>query len=231
MTQEEKTLLQLDDRMIGLLDTALEKGRHAQVTWRGRIQQPINYAAANSSWAQLPEPIKNQFILQTGLGEREYLDMARVKADPPTTRGGADLSGDAWAAFGTTAILRNQVIRDFLMDIFQDFDKFTVVTKSLMRKNLNNAMRSPFWDGSEEHLAAMVARAHNGGEWRRSLRSLTGNRPGEDSGGYVKSFLGRLAGRGDLYSLRCVDSFGSRTLEPGRNGRGIGGLEMTALVL
>jgi len=98
-----------------------------------------------------------------------------------------------------------------------------------MKKNLRAALRyKP--DASEEHLAAMVARAHNGGRWRRDLEKLTKS----DAYDYVKNFLGtptKFLGKGDWKSLRCTETFGTGTIKPGTNGKGIGGLEMQELKL
>jgi hypothetical protein len=113
------------------------------------------------------------------------------------------------------------------MGIFKDFDKFTIMARALMDKNMNAASKSNTFDGTEEHLAAMVARAHNGGIWDRTLVSLKKS----DSYDYVKRFLGVQKNEGDWYSLRCAESLGPNTVKPGTQGKGIGGLQMTPLVL
>lgn len=79
------------------------------------------------------------------------------------------------------------------MGIFKDFDKFTIMARALMDKNMNAASKSNTFDGTEEHLAAMVARAHNGGIWDRTLVSLKSS----DSYDYVKRFLGVQKNAGD----------------------------------
>lgn len=79
--------------------------------------------------------------------------------------------------------------------------------------------------------AAMVARAHNGGNWNRSLSSLRTS----DSYDYVKRFLGFESGQGssgDWPSFRCTESFGGDNIvQPGTQGVGIGGLELKPLIL
>ena len=123
--------------------------------------------------------------------------------------------------------MSDAALQGYLMGIFKDFDKFTIMAKALMDKNMNAAHASKTWDKSEEHLAAMVARAHNGGVWDRTLSSLKAS----DSYDYVKRFLGVHKSAGDWYSLRCAESLGSNTVKPGTQGKGIGGLQMTPLVL
>lgn len=103
------------------------------------------------------------------------------------------------------------------------------MSHALMRKNLKAALQ--YQPGaSEEYLAAMVARAHNGGAWKRPLQSLTTS----DAYDYVKNFLGtptKFLDKGDWKSLRCTENFGAGTVKPGTNGEGIGGLEMKELKL
>jgi hypothetical protein len=90
-----------------------------------------------------------------------------------------------------------------------------------MDTNLQSALADPVWDRSESHLAAMTARAHNGGPWRRTLNQLTIN----DQNNYVKNFLGEpgYVSRGNWRSLRCVEDFGATvtTVAPGTAGVGI----------
>ena len=78
-------------------------------------------------------------------------------------------------------------------------------------------------------LAAMVARAHNGGKSERSFASLISS----DQNNYVKRFLGQpgYQTEGDWRSLRCAESLGINTLKPGTGGKGIGGLQFTPLQL
>lgn len=78
-------------------------------------------------------------------------------------------------------------------------------------------------------LAAMVARAHNGGNWKRTYDQLTTS----DAYDYVKNFIGTTGhkDKGDWNAIRCTESFGKDTLTAGKNGRGIGGLQMTPLTL
>lgn len=131
--------------------------------------------------------------------------------------------------------MSDTALATYLMGIFKTFDKFTLMGKALMKKNLDATKGYSNFDGSEAHLAAMVARAHNGGSWKRSFSSLTS--PNDASSGdqnhYVKYFLGQSGYRakGDWYSLRCTESFGTNTVKPGTQGKGIGGLQMTPLAL
>ena len=153
--------------------------------------------------------------------------MVRMKANPPKNSNGDDLSGDAWAAFATTAIMMELKLKNYLMGIIKDFDKFNIMSHALMKKNMDIAKASSTFDGTEEHLAAMVARAHNGGKWERILTDLKKS----DNYNYVKKFLGEQKNSGDWYSIRCAESFGASTIHPGAGGKGIGGLEITPLVL
>ena len=128
------------------------------------------------------------------------------------------------------AIMADEKLRSYLMDIFQTFDKFTIVAERLMKINMENAKKASEFDGTEEHLAAMVARAHNAeiGYMNRPLSELRKNQ-------YVSRFLGFESNEGpsgDWPSLRCVESFGDdNTVRPGTQGVGIGGLELKPLVL
>ena len=59
----------------------------------------------------------------------------------------------------TSAIFTDTIVKDLLMGIFKDFDKFTVMGHALMRKNLDAAVKYDA-TASETYIAAMVARAH-----------------------------------------------------------------------
>lgn len=114
-----------------------------------------------------------------------------------------------------------------LTGIFSDFDRFTVVGLRLMRNNLDRVLRA-YPNADEEEIAARVARLHNGGNWNAPLATLKG---AGDSFNYVKRFLGDQRGEGEFRSLRCTQDFGPtvRTVAPGTNGRGIGGIELTPI--
>jgi hypothetical protein len=129
----------------------------------------------------------------------------------------------------TEAIMNAPGVRDLLMGIFEDFDRFTTMSLGLMRHNLNRVLAA-FPNANEEEIAARVARLHNGGTWRAPLAQLLG---AGDSYNYVKRFLGINRGEGEWRSLRCVENFGPNvtTVGPGTAGQGIGGLEMRRLTL
>jgi len=221
------TQLGLTPRIRQLLRDADTRARNMAEWWR-KTKKASTYAAANQAWANLPAAERTRFTTETGLGERAYVDMVRIKTQPPRNSNGDDLSKDAAAAFGTDAIMSNSDLKSYLMGIFKDFDKFTVMSHALMRKNMNAALRAQP-SASEEYLAAMVARAHNGGTWNRTYDDLKKH----DSYNYVKNFIGIdiYTKKGDWKSLRCTDSFGTNTVKPGTNGKGIGGLEMKSLQL
>lgn len=159
--------------------------------WRKKIKPEATYADANAAWSKLSEPGRVKFSAETGLGEREYTDMVRITTKPPRNSKGKDLSGDAWAAFGTSAIFSDTILKDYLMGIIKDFDQFTIMARALMKTNMDRALASSVYDNTEEHLVAMVARAHNGGNWARSLQGLKNS----DAYDYVKRFLGVPRGR------------------------------------
>ena len=225
---QELTQVGLTPAMKQPLQAAQSRGTK-MAEWWTKTPKAGSYAAANQAWANLSAANRAKFTAETGLGEREYIDMVRIKTQPPRNSKGKDLSGDARAALVTSAIMSNNAMKTYLMGIFQDFDKFTLLSHALMRKNLSAALAyQP--NASEEHIAAMVARAHNGGNWKRSLADLTAS----DSFDYVKNFLGtptKFLDKGDWKSLRCTENFGPGTLKPGTNGKGIGGLEMKDLNL
>jgi RHS repeat-associated protein len=221
------TQLGLTQPMKTSLESAKVRG-NKMVAWWDSAVPAANYAAANQAWANLSAANKTRFTAETGLGERAYVDMIRIKTQPPTNSNGADLSGDAKQALVTTAIMSDTVVKDLLMGIFQDFDKFTVMSHALMRKNLEAAIAYQS-TASEAYLAAMVARAHNGGVWKRTYQQLTTS----DSYDYVKNFIGAPGHtvKGDWKSLRCTESLGDNTVRPGTGGVGIGGLQFTPLIL
>lgn len=223
---DEKAVLGLTPAIKKSLEDGLIRGKKV-ADWLKRINAQATYADANTAWAKLTPNDQKLFTKETGLGEREYTDMARMKTQLPRNSAGKDLSGDAWAAFATTAIMSDGVLQTYLMGVFKDFDKFTIMARALMNKNMKVALASQTWYKSEEHLAAMVARAHNGGVWDRNLPSLKAS----DSFDYVKRFLGVRKEKGDWYSLRCTNSLGSNTVKPGTQGKGVGGLQMRPLVL
>jgi len=211
-----------------MLQSAETRGTQ-MAAWWSKTKAASSYAAANQSWANLSAANKAKFTAETGLGEREYIDMVRIKTQPPRNSRGDNLSGDAKAALITSAIMSNAGTKTYLMGMFENFDTFTLLSHALMRKNLKAAQQ--YQPGaSEEYLAAMVARAHNGGTWKRTLASLTAS----DSYDYVKNFLGtpdKWLNKGDWKSLRCTENFGADTVKPGTKGKGIGGLEMKDLKL
>ncbi|MEO1768089.1 hypothetical protein [Thiobacter aerophilum] len=228
----DKAALGLTPAIKKSLEDALERGKKAG-DWFDAIAAQPTYADANAAWSKLSVADQKMFAKETGLGEREYTDMARMKTQPPRNSNGKSLLSDARAAMATTAIMRDAALKTYLMGIFKDYDKFTIMAKALMHKNAKMAQSSAVWDKSEVHLAAMVARAHNGGKWERSLSSLTSPRSSAsgDQNHYVKRFLGDKPGEGDWYSLRCAESFGKSTVRPGMQGKGVGGLQMIPLVL
>jgi hypothetical protein len=231
---QELAQLGLTPDMKQLLRDAQARGR-AMVDIYRTSQRASSYAEAGQAWNKLSATQKQDFINKTGLGERAYVDMIRIKTQPPRNSNGTDLSGDAVQALATSAIMSNNQVKTFLMGIFQDFDRFTLMSISLMRKNLKGAQRAQP-GASEEYLAGLVARAHNGGGGRfnRTLADLMAH----DANDYVKNFIGvpeyagkNYAKKGDWRSLRCTQTFGPNTVKPGSGGKGIGGLEMGPLKL
>jgi len=224
---DDLTQLGLTPAMKKPLQDAQARG-NKMAQWWDNAAKASSYAGANQAWANLSAANKAKFTAETGLGERAYVDMIRIKTQPPTNSNGKDLSGDAKQALVTGAIFADASVKTLLMGIFEDFDKFTLMSHALMRKNL--AAATQYQPGaSEEYLAAMVARAHNGGTWRRTYASLTTS----DAYDYVKNFMGTTGNtsKGDWKSLRCTESLGDKTVKPGTEGKGIGGLEFTPLQL
>ena len=218
------------DRKV-MLTAAAKRGKNMADWWR-KSGSAGTYAGANAAWANLSAANKTKFSAETGLGERAYTDMIRIKTQPPTNSAGKDLSGDAKAALITTAMMSNAETKTFLMGIFTDFDTFTVMSHALMRKNLA-AAKAYLPNATEEHLAAMVARAHNGGEWKQTYAYLTSHPDTADPYDYVKNFMGAPGslGKGDIKSLRCTDSLGPDTIKVGTGGKGLGGIEIKQLEL
>jgi hypothetical protein len=209
------------------LQNAAAKGKKMLSWWNSAVPA-ATFVAANQAWANLSAADRAKFTAETGLGERAYVDMIRIKTQPPRNSIGSDLSGDAKQALVTSAIMSDASVKTFLMGIFKDFDKFTLISHALMHKNLDAALQyRP--SASEEYLAAMVARAHNGGKWMRTYQELTAN----DDYNYVKNFIGSPGNivKGDWKSLRCTENLGTNNVKPGTQGKGIGALEMTPLQL
>ncbi len=226
-TADELTKVGLTPERKVMLTAAATRGSN-MAGWWDRARSAGTYAAANAAWTNLSAANKAKFTAETGLGERAYTDMIRIKTQPPKNSKGDDLSGDARAALITTSMMSNAETKTFLMGINENFDTFTVMSHALMRKNLDAAKKyRP--NATEEHLAAMVARAHNGGNWKRTYASLTSS----DSYDYVKNFMGAPGGlgKGDFKSLRCTDSLGPDTIKVGTGGKGIGGIEFKQLEL
>jgi RHS repeat-associated protein len=226
-TADELAQLGLTQSMKSLLQSAKDRGEN-MLSWWKNAKKATDFAAANQAWANLSAADKAKFTAETGLGERAYVDMIRIKTQPPTNTKGDDLSADAKQALVTSAIMSDAGTKAFLMGIFQDFDKFSLMSHALMHKNLDAALQyQP--NASEEYLAAMVARAHNGGSWKRTYQDLIT----VDEHKYVKNFVGTSGNtaNGDWKSLRCTENLGTNTVKPGTQGKGIGGLEMTPLQL
>jgi hypothetical protein len=88
-----------------------------------------------------------------------------------------------------------------------------------------------FPTAGEKEVASRVARLHNGGRnWDTPNAAILTS---VDANDYVKRFLGNRRGEGEWRSLRCTQDFGNtvQTVVPGTNGKGIGGLQFTALTL
>jgi hypothetical protein len=105
----------------------------------------------------------------------------RLIAAPPKNGKGKSLLGDGLAAFVTEAIMRGPS-GAYLMGIFKDFDKFTLMSHGFLDKNTKMVL-AKYPKSTEDELAARVAR--DGGEWRRTLAELTSS----DQFDYVKLFL------------------------------------------
>jgi RHS repeat-associated protein len=195
-----------------------------------------NYLEAGGTWNALSAQAQATFTTNTGLGEREYEDMVRMRTVPIRNTNGLDLTNDARAAIVTQAIYSNAPIQTALHGIFTDFDRFTVMAEKLMLANLNAAIAA-YPNATEEEHAARVARAHNGGNWRRTLTQLTTS----DFANYVKRFIGHTGYRNEGYvsAMRCVEDFGTRVDNVVRpapnvtstNGTGVQGVEIAQLVL
>jgi hypothetical protein len=230
-TATEKTAIGLTPTMKTLLDAANVRAIKLNAWW-STIPVAAGYAAASTMWDSLPVLQKTKFTNETGLGEQAYEDIVRMKTSPPVNSNGTSLLSDAKQGFITAAIMSDVTLANFVMGVFKDFDKFTVMGHALMRKNMNLVL-SKFPNASEEEIAGRVARLHNGGpgsNWdAASFSTLTNS----DAFNYVKRFLGRVGYQqeGDWYSLRCTESLGNDTLKPGTQGKGIGGLQMTPLQL
>lgn len=228
-TPAERAAMGMGPNTAADLRAARDRGA-ALVRWFNTlIPAAARYGDAAAAWDQLPAAQRARFTAETGLGEQAYEDIVRFKTSPPTNSRGVSLLGDARQAMVTEAIMSDPAMRTLLMGIFQDFDRFTTMAHALMRNNLERVLAA-FPNAGEEEIAARVARLHNGGNWRAPLATLTGN---GDSFNYVKRFLGDQRGEGEWRSLRCVADFGEHvtSLEPGTNGQGIGGIELTPLNL
>jgi RHS repeat-associated protein len=222
---EVKTQLGFTSTIRSALQSALERGKKMQ-GWFSNAKAASSFAIANQAWENLSETDKAKFTAETGLGKREYIDMVRIKTQPPKNSKGDPLLSDAKQALVTEAVMSDSTIDIYLMGIFKDFDKFTIMSHALMQKNLKAALKyRP--NASEEYLAAMVARAHNGGTWKLPYEDLTS----EDPNQYVQKFLGvnGYTSKGDFKSIRCTENLGPSTLKPGTQGVGIGGLELEPL--
>ncbi|MEO6279418.1 RHS repeat-associated core domain-containing protein [Roseateles sp.] len=228
-TAAERTQLGMGPTSLADLNAADTRGRNLLRWFNTQIAAAPTYAAAGTAWDNLPAPRRALFTAETGLGERGYEDIVRLKTSPPTNSNGTSLLGDARQAMVTAAILSDATMNTLLMGIFQDFDRFTVMGRKLMQNNLTRVLaRYPTAD--DEEVAARVARLHNGGNWQAPLATLKG---AGDSFNYVKRFLGDIHGEGEWRSLRCVEDFGTgvTTVAPGTAGSGVGGLEMKTLTI
>lgn len=211
--------------------------------------------AGQATLAPQPAPLttaeRNAFGTDAGLGRQAFIDMICFVPSPP-----ARPLGEGKAAFATEAIFTDTTLKNWMMDIFKSDDKFGLISRVLIRKNLatvlneqaisanfNNAEAPTLTNGSpnqaydtrqraiEEELAMRVARLHNGGTGATSTDTsvLTRNCGASpcDIGNYVKKFIGITASAGDWRSLRCATN--------PTNGSGAAGtwrgLELTSLSL
>ncbi len=195
-----------------------------------------NYLEAAGTWDALSAAARTTFTTNTGLGEQEYEDMVRMRTVPIRNSNGLNLTNDARAGIVTQAIYSNAALQTALHGIFTNYDRFTVMSEALMLANLTAAIGA-YPNATEEENAARVARAHNGGNWRRTLTQLTTN----DFANYVKRFIGSTGYRNEGYvsAMRCVEDFGTRvdnvvrpaTGVTSTNGVGVLGVEVALLVL
>jgi len=132
-SQSDKDALGLTPTMKKSLQEGLQRGNSVG-EWRKKIKVEATYADANAAWSKLSVASQKQFTQETGLGEREFTDMARITTQPPKNSKGKNLSGDAWAAFATTAIMTNTSLKQYLIGIITNFDKFTIMGNALMKK-------------------------------------------------------------------------------------------------
>lgn len=236
-TAADKTAMNLTPAIKALLDSASARDKAMfdgvmKTGWWLTITAAASHSAAATAWEGLPPAQKAKFTAETGLGEQAYEDIVRFKTNPLKNSSGSSLMGDVREGFRTAAIMSDATLETYLMGIFKDFDKFTVMSHALMRKNMNLVL-AKFPSANEEEIAGRVARLHNGGPGSNWKAKVFSTLISSDDNDYVKRFLGKpkYKSEGDWYSLRCVQSFGKNTVKPGTQGKGIGGLQMTPLIL
>src|SRR5690606_30903631 len=136
-------------------------------------------------WEDAGNVDRNEFITGTGLDEVTaktiWNDIRRWFAQPSP-----NLAGEARAAFGTTVLMHDPVVREYLMEIFQDSKpggKFSMASLALVRDNYAQIVGrvdtkngedhqlpyggvNPLWEQRQRQieleLAARTARMHNG---------------------------------------------------------------------
>ncbi len=182
----------------------------------------LSFQQAQHIWESLTTRQQTQFQHDTGLNQREYVDMLGF-----TPEGRARTEAEGKNAFASEAVIRmvdgdgQTSFGTWLMWLYSSQDEYNFVSKMSLKNNLSKIVEAPSLagqflnteaPGTDEHmirqrtveddLAQRVAAMHNWGNVRRITA------PAMDLPSWVKNYadeFSRSVGRGDWRSLRCGD--------------------------
>lgn len=182
----------------------------------------LSFQQAQHIWESLTTRQQTQFQHDTGLNQREYVDMLGF-----TPEGRARTEAEGKNAFASEAVIRmvdgdgQTSFGTWLMWLYSSQDEYNFVSKMFLKNNLSKIVEAPSLagqflnteaPGTDEHmirqrtveddLAQRVAAMHNWGNVRRITA------PAMDLPSWVKNYadeFSRSVGRGDWRSLRCGD--------------------------
>jgi RHS repeat-associated protein len=250
LTADQKTKLRLSESvslpngrrgtMLDMIDLAKKQSTSASREFndiRDKYGRGKTLGEATAIWDNLKQSEKDKYVLKTGFGKTEFIDMLGF-----TVSGRAQTEAEARYAFGSEAAMRmldgnsHTSFKNWAMWLFSSQDEFNFITRLFLNNNLtyilNNAPNKTIFVNSEapgtqaqvsrqreieRTLSSRVAIFHNSGRGDFATQLIPKLPTYIQS--YVEEFIG-VAGRGDWQSLRC-----------GIDMKKVPGIEMSKLAL
>lgn len=237
-----RELLQLDSSQLWLPSSGSGKSEVKKANEYGlaAIKLFNERSVGAPDWERADRVEKDDFMRKTGLTENVanslWNDINKWKRSPEP-----NLNGEARAAIASFVILQNQVVREYLIDIFKDTaadGRFNMVSEYLLKINLNEIKNqidasnkfsertgkgevNPEWQKRQQEieieLAARVARLHNGDLCATPVANCTPNVARTGSLTEVMNADKRDAGR--QYARRFINISDFPIIQPSDPGR------------